>query len=152
MRICKQTLKEIGIYGTDISDEAKTHLTVCQSCAEVYRIEKEMENFLLSAGDFKAPENLKQAVLQAVNNQQQKKPPLPVFQFALKTAAVLILLISGFWLGLQTANNGNGVNERKTSDFNIINASPYRLNMEPLYPENLSEIYFTVLEDVKNGK
>ena len=33
MKMCKQTLKEIGIYGTAISDRVKNHLTVCESCA-----------------------------------------------------------------------------------------------------------------------
>ena len=152
MKICKQILEEININGTVISKEAKTHIAVCGSCAEAYRLAAELETVLLSTQDFKAPDNLKPAVLKAVKTQLPRKSPPQTLGFALKTAGILMILISGFWLGLLTANNGNGRDSKISTDFNIIKASPYRLNTVPLNPENLNEIYFSVLEDTNNGK
>lgn len=149
MKICKQILKEIAINGTGISQKAKSHLAVCDSCAGVYRKEVELENFLLCAKDLDTPENLKDAVLNTVNNRQPKRSIIPTLGFALKAACALIILISGFWLGLQTANS---INNKLPNDFDITEASPYRLNTEPIYPENLGEIYFAVLEERENGK
>ena len=149
MKICKQTLKEIAVNGTGVSHKAKSHLAVCDSCTGVYLKEAELENFLLSAKDLDAPENLKYAVLNALNNRQPKRSIIPTLGFALKATCVLIILISGFWLGLQTANN---IINKLPNDFDITEASPYRLNTEPIYPENLGEIYFVVLEERVNGK
>jgi hypothetical protein len=149
MKICKQTLKEIAINGTGISPKVKSHLAVCDSCARVYRKETELENFLLSAKDLDAPENLKHAILNALNNRQQRRSIIPSLGFALKVACALIILISGFWLGLQTANN---INNTMPDDFDITEASHYKLNTEPIYPEDLGEIYFVVLEEKENGK
>jgi hypothetical protein len=152
MIICEKTLREIGIYGTSISKEVRTHLTICDSCAEAYREEKELEHLLLSVEDLETPENLKPRILENARNRPLRKFSVPNLGFALKTVGILIIFISGFWLGLQTANNGKEIDNSISDDFNVIDASPYKLNTEPLYPENLSEIYFTVLKESKYGK
>ncbi len=149
MKICKQTLKEISINGTAVSAEVKAHLPVCDACAAAYREETALEKCLLSAKDLEAPGNLKYAVQEAIENRQRKQWLIPALQFVLKTAGVLILIISGIWLGLQTANGGNGI---AAADFDVTRADPYRLNTEPLYPGNLAEIYFALLVEEKDAK
>jgi anti-sigma factor RsiW len=149
MKICKQTLKEININGTAVSAEVKAHLPECDACAAAYREETAVEKCLLSAKDLEAPGNLKYAILEAAKNRQRKRLLIPALQFVLKTAGVLILIISGAWLGLQMANGGNGT---ATEDFDVTKAAPYRLNTEPLYPGNLADIYFALLVEGKDAK
>lgn len=149
MKICKQTLKEISINGTAVSAEVKAHLPMCAACAAAYREETALEKCLLSAADLEAPGNLKYAVLEAAKNRQRKRWLAPALQFVLKAAGVLILIISGVWLGLQTANGRNGT---ASVDFDVSKAAPYRLNTEPLYPGNLAEIYFALLAEGKDAK
>jgi predicted anti-sigma-YlaC factor YlaD len=149
MKICKQTLKEISINGTAVPVEVKAHLQKCDACAAAYREETALEKCLLSAKDLEAPGNLKYAILEATKNRQRKRSLIPALHFVLKTAAVLILIISGVWLGLQTAN---GRNSSASVDFDVTKAAPYRLNTEPLVPGNLAEIYFALLAEGKDAK
>lgn len=91
MKICKQTLKEIAINGTSISNKDKSHLTVCDSCAGFFRKEVELENFLLSAKDIDAPENLKHAVLRSVNNRKKKQSFRPLVLLLKQHVSLLYL-------------------------------------------------------------
>lgn len=149
MKVCKQVLKEINIYGVEISKIAKSHLNVCESCLEAYKKEEDLEKLFLLAKEIETPQDLKHSILESVYNYQQKRSPIPYFGFLLRATGVIIILIAGFWFGLQTANEGNN---KIPIDFNITKTEPYRLNMEPIYPKSLTEIYFTALEERKDEK
>lgn len=152
MNICKQTLKEINIYGTAISEgsaEVIAHLDECDSCAAALREAAALENCLLSAKDLEAPLNLKATVLAAVKERQSKVSLIPALRFVFKTAGVFALVVSGAWLGLQTANGGN---TPAGGGFDITKEPSYSLNTEPVYPGCLAEIYFSLIEEGINAK
>ncbi len=149
MKICKQVLKEINIYGVEISKIAKSHLNVCESCFEAYKKEENLEKLFLLAKELEAPQGLKYSILESVYNYQKKRLQIPSFGFLLRTTGVIIILIAGFWFGFQTANTGNN---KIPIDFNITKTEPYKFNMEPIYPMSLTEIYFTALEERKDEK
>lgn len=155
MKICKQTLKEISIHGTAVSDEAKAHLAICEACAAAYADESKLEGVLLSISDCDPPARLKYAVLEAVEKRRREPFYSPVLGYLLKAAVLVIIIISGFWLGLQTANNINGINSinnLESEDLDITKTAVYMLNTEPAAPGTLDEIYFAVLREAENGK
>jgi predicted anti-sigma-YlaC factor YlaD len=154
MKICKHTLREIAIYGTAVSEEAKAHLSVCESCAAVYKEEAELENVLLSAQGCEPPPQLKYAILEAVDKRRREPFAFPALGYLLKAAVLLIIIVSGFWLGLQTANSINGINDisQVQQDIDITRTAVYMLNTEPVNPGTLDEIYFAVLREAENEK
>lgn len=145
MNICKQTLKEISINGTAVSDEAKVHLAACAHCTAAFREETALENCLLTAYEPEAPRNLTYAVLEAIKTRRRERYFVPVLEFVFKTAGILVLVVSGAWLGLQAANGGN--TPAAADEIDIVQTAPYRLNTEPLSPGSLPGIYFTLLEE-----
>jgi hypothetical protein len=147
MKICKQVLKEVAISGTNISAEARSHQAECDACAAAFNKATELEHYLLSASELEAPENLKCAILEAAAGKTPWWPFFPALGTAFRTIAILIILVTGFWLGLQTANGGK---TKPPEDFDITQVAAYRLNVAPMSPENLGEVYFDVLQEKKN--
>jgi hypothetical protein len=150
MNICKQTSKEISINGTALSEEAKAHVAACARCAASFREAEVLENCLLTVNEPEAPRNLMSAILEAVENRRSHRYFSPFLGFALKTAGILFLVISGVWLGLQAANGGN-TPAAAGNEIDFIKTAPYRLNTEPLSPGSLAGIYFTILEESANA-
>lgn len=150
MNICKKTLNEININGTafsaEIPGEITAHLEVCGPCAAAYREAAALENCLLAAKDLEPPANLRYAVMSAisVNRREAKRPLIPALRFAFKTAGVFALAVCGAWLGLQTASGGKTT---VPGDFDLTKAAPYNMNIEPVAPVNLAEIYFSLIEE-----
>ncbi len=150
MITCKQVLNEIAVSGTSVSAEAETHLARCETCSAAFSEAAELERCLLSVPQLEPPAALKYAVLEAARNKQPGRffLHLPmVMETLLRTAAVLILLTAGFWIGLQTAEPTN-----KIKDFDITRADVYRANVESVTNENLGEIYFSLLLETNDGK
>ncbi|MCP5051544.1 MAG: hypothetical protein GY940_30530 [bacterium] len=148
MKTCKQVLKEIVVSGTGISAEAKSHQAECETCNAAYKEAAELELYLLSAPELEAPGNLKCKILETAAGKSPRRSFFPALALAFRAVAILIILVAGFWLGLQTANGGK---TNPPEDFDIIRDSSYRLNVEPMSPENLGEVYFAVLQEKKNG-
>jgi hypothetical protein len=146
-KTCKQVLKETAISGADISASARAHVAQCRSCAAVVKKEAELEHCLLSAPELEPPANLKSAVLERAARKTPRWSFFPALGPVLRAAGILIILVSGFWLGLQTANGGDDPPE----DFDITRDTAYRLNVRALSPENLGEVYFALLEEKENG-
>lgn len=147
-KICKQVLKEIAISGADISAGARAHLTQCPSCAAIADKTAELELCLLAAAELEPPPNLKKTIMEGVAQDTRQGSFFPALGPVLRTAGILIILISGFWLGLQTADGGGA---GPPEDFDITQHEAYRLNVRPLAPENLGEMYFALLEEKENG-
>jgi hypothetical protein len=145
MNICRQTLKEISINGTALSEEAKAHVSACARCTASFREAAALENCLLAVNEPEIPRNLTSAVLEAVEMRQRYRYFSPVLGYILKTAGILLLVISGAWLGLQAANSGN-TPAVSGDEIDFIKTAPYRLNTEPLSPGSLAGVYFTILE------
>ncbi len=143
MKACKQTLTEISIYGTAVSTESQAHLAECHCCTAAFQEAAELEGFLTTPPELEAPMHLKYAILAAARS-QQKHAFFPALGFAFKVAAVLIIMVSGFWLGLQMAN-GNA--DTKTGDFDVASVGAYKMNTAPNDPANLGEVYFAVLQE-----
>lgn len=155
MMICKNVLKEIAVHGTDISAVAKAHTAECNTCAAALKEESELEHCLLSAVEVETPARLKSAILDTV---VQKKPGwsfFPVLGTAIKTAAAVVILLSGFWLGLQMANGQNGIMPNSEDDIDLSRATAYKLNTTAVEPGDLGRVYLNVVwendENRENG-
>ena len=153
MKTCEKVLKEIAVSGTDISSESMSHQAECDICSTAFNEAFEMEAFLLSGSELKAPENLKCSILNAAREKSPRWSFLPVLKTSLRAFAVLLIIVSGFWLGLIIANGeqtGHPENNY-ANDFDVTQDAVYRMNVTPMSPEQLGEVYFTVLEENQNG-
>jgi hypothetical protein len=143
---CRDVKREIGIMGTKISIKARAHLKNCSECSHEYEKAEKLEIFLLSARETEAPPALKQIVLQR-KNQKRSGNWIGILNYTLRAAAISLILIFGFWLGLQTANNDTEDLEKYSE---LIENPAYSINTAPLNPNNLGEMYFAILEEAED--
>jgi hypothetical protein len=142
---CTLTLREINKKGTAVSAEALSHIKGCKSCASIYNLERSIEGLILEKSNAGVPEGFKTAIIKSIESRRKKKAVLPLLSYALKFTAIAVVLIFGLWLGMQTANGSH--ENSVTTDTDV-----YALNTSPVYPDNIGDIYFTVLEEAQNEK
>lgn len=140
---CKDTLREINKFGSNVSKETLAHIRECTSCSRIYNLELGIEKTIMETSKILPPEGFKTAVIKSIESRKRKRAAIPFLSYALKFSAVAGIFIFGLWLGMQTAN---GTNE----DVSISDTDVYALNTSPAYPDNLGDIYFAALEGTQN--
>lgn len=143
MKTCKHTLEQIAVLGSEAACEIAAHLEVCPSCTLVFNETVALEKKLLPPPELDVPTHLKYTILKAAQ-QQQQNVFATVVRFAFRTVMVVLVVVSGFWLGLQMANSEY---EGKVLDFDVAHAEVYQVNTVPTEPTNLGDVYFTVLQE-----
>lgn len=148
MKACKQTLEQIAVLGSNAAHSEAAHLAQCATCTAALKEAIAIEQLLLAPAELEPPVHLKYSILHAAR-EKKSTAFFPTFGFALKTLVVLLVLVSGFWLGLQMAN---GDYESKAGDFDVASAEAYQMNTAPAEPTNLGHVYLTVLQEAENAQ
>ena len=147
MKICKLVVKEINLKGCAISEKAIDHLIECETCSNLYQSQQKVNSLFSLSSEIDVPLTLKSDIIKACELHEINKTSSSIYALIIRIAAVLLLVISGFWLGVYAVNDDN-LNESKEID--LFKTHPYKMAVESVPLQNIGRIYFTMTEGGKN--